>query len=95
MKSRNQWIQRSADRADLHGEILPGQSVVEILGDCRVLIERHRGVREYSREQIRVSLQFGCVCVRGWNLELSYMTRQQLVITGKIDGVFLQREDCQ
>ena len=95
MKSRGQWIQRSADRADLQGEILPGQSIVEIAGDCRVLIERHGGVREYSREQIRVCLSFGSVCVRGQNLELTCMTHQQLVITGIIDGVFLQREDSR
>lgn len=93
MKFSGQWIQHSADRADLHGEILPGQSIVEIAGDSRVLIELHQGVKEYSREQIRVCLHWGSVCIRGCNLELTCMTRHQLVITGKIDGVFLQRED--
>ena len=93
MKSRGQWIRQSADRVDLQGEILPGQSIVEILGDSRVLIEGHRGVREYSREEICVSLRLGKVCIRGNNLELTCMTRQQLVITGKIDGVILDRED--
>ena len=43
-------LQRLADGADLSAEPLPGQPIVEIAGDRRVLIENHFGVKEYSRE---------------------------------------------
>jgi len=87
---QNFW-QQLADAADLPGEDLPGQSIVEIAGDSRVLIEHHRGVSCYSTEQIGVKVTFGCVLISGCGLELAWMTKEQLVIRGRIDSVALQR----
>lgn len=81
------------ERLDLPGESLPGQVLVEIAGDSRVLIEQHRGVREYSREKIGVKVRYGLVQVCGSGLELRCMTREQLVISGRIDSVTLKRRE--
>lgn len=81
------------ERMDLPGESLPGQVLVEITGENRVLIENHRGVREYSRERIGVKVKYGLVQVCGSCLELRCMTKDQLVISGCIDGVLLKRRD--
>lgn len=86
MKRNDFW-----ERLDLPGESLPGQALVEIAGENRVLIEHHGGVREYSGERICVKVKFGHVIVCGSCLELRYMTREQLVISGRIDGVSLRR----
>lgn len=85
------FLERLADEADLTAEPLPGQPIVEIAGDRRVLIENHFGVKAYSREQIVVKVKYGCVCICGCGLELMRMTKEQLVIRGRIDGVTLQR----
>lgn len=90
MDKRN-LIQRMTERMDLAGEPIPGQSLVEIAGECRVLIENHLGVTEYSRERIGVKVKFGKLTVCGSCLDLSRMTREQLVITGRIDCVTLHR----
>lgn len=82
------------DRLDLPGESLPGQVVVEITGENRVLIEHHCGVREYSRERIGVKVKYGVLQVCGSCLELRCMTREQLVISGKIDCIVLKRRNC-
>lgn len=81
------------EQLDLPGESLPGQVVVEITGDNRVLVEHHRGVREYSRECIGVNVKFGVVQICGRCLQLRCMTKDQLVISGKIDGVTLKRRE--
>ena len=81
------------ERLDLPGECLPGQVLVEIAGDSRVLIEQHRGVREYSPERIVVKVRYGLVQVCGSGLELRCMTREQLVISGRIDSVTLKRRE--
>ena len=81
------------DRLDLPGESLPGQVVVEITGENRVLIEHHCGVREYSRERIGVKVKYGMLQVCGSCLELRCMTREQLVISGKIDCIVLKRRN--
>lgn len=88
----HKWLQRLADEADLSGEPLPGVPVVELAGDSRVLIERHKGVTEYSREKIGIHMCFGKLEVTGCNLELSCMTRDQLVISGRISGILIQRK---
>ena len=89
-KRRNLW-DSLADSGDLPGETLPGQSILELLGDNRILIESHRGVIQYSPEEIGIRLKFGSVFVCGCYLELIQMTRGQLVIRGKIETIRLHR----
>ena len=83
-------MQKLADRADLSGEGIPGVPVVELAGDGRVLVEGHDGVSQYSRERIGVKVKFGQVCILGNDLELTMMTREQLVISGRIRELKLQ-----
>lgn len=85
------FLERLADEADIAAEPLPGQPIVEIAGDRRVLIENHFGVKAYSREKIVVNVKFGFICICGCSLELVRMTKDQLVIRGRIDAVTLQR----
>ena len=87
----SKWMQRLADRADLQGEVLPGQPGVEIFGEQRVLIEHHNGVIEYTREKIRVKMRYGCLCICGSSLELARMNVDQLIISGSIDSVNIIR----
>lgn len=91
MAKRRGWIERLAESADLQGEAFPGQTLVELYGDRRVLIEHHGGVTEYGREKIQVKVRYGYICVCGGCLELARMTAEQLVITGRIDSVSLCR----
>lgn len=89
-RGRN-FLERLTEEADLTTQPLPGQPIVEIAGDRRVLVENHLGVKEYSRERITVKVKYGCVCICGCQLELLQMTKDQLVVRGRIDGVTLQR----
>lgn len=85
------WMEQLADRADLSDEPMPGQPLIEVAGDRRLLIERHGGVTEYSSQKICVKVRYGLVCVSGCGLELTCMTRERLIITGRVDCVQLQR----
>ncbi len=91
MKRGFDFLDTFAEGMDLPGESLPGQPIVEIAGEQRVLIENHFGVLQYSREQICVKVKYGQVSVCGCGLELARMTRHQLAIRGRIDGVSLIR----
>lgn len=79
------------DQFDLPGETLPGQVLVEIAGENRVLIEQHRGIHEYSPQRICVCVHYGMVEISGLGLELRCMSKEQLIICGRIDGVILRR----
>ena len=87
----SEWLQHLADRTDLESEVIPGLPILELAGDRRVLIERHAGVIEYGPERIRVRVTYGTVSINGCSLELVRMSRQQLVITGRIETVCIQR----
>ena len=91
MGKGHRFLERLAEEADIGVDSVPGQPIVEIAGGARVLIENHLGVMGYSRERILVKVKYGCVSICGCGLELVRMTREQLVICGRIDTVALQR----
>ena len=91
MKGKENILQRITERVELNGEPIPGQTVVEIGGENRVLIENYGAVREYRPQKICVRVKYGTLIVTGCELELRRMTKEQLVISGRIDGVNLQR----
>ena len=85
-----QWL---TENPELPGERIPGQSLLELAADRRVLIENHGGVTQYSRSRIGIKVRFGQILVCGCNLELARMTKEQLVITGRIESITLTRRD--
>lgn len=87
--------ERLTDATELGQESMPGETVVELLGTRRVLIENHLGVSGYSRERVIVHVKFGWICVSGSNLELLHMTKAQLVIRGQISGISLQGREMR
>lgn len=84
-------MHRIADRMDLQTENIPLQTLVEVCGYRRVLIENHRGITEYSRERIGICVRFGQVQVMGKNLRICQMSGCQLVVTGEIEQIHLVR----
>lgn len=66
-----------------------GVPLVEICDQKRVLIENHQGIALYTCEEIRVKVNYGCITVCGERLKLAKMSREKLVITGKIGSVNL------
>ena len=74
---------------------IAGLPLVELAGDRRVLIENHRGVTEYGSERICVKVKYGSVCICGCEMEVAKMTKEQLVITGRIGSVALLRREAK
>lgn len=83
------------DRMDLPDEMVPGESLVEIAGYRRVLVEHHQGVVAYSREKVCVKVPYGVVSVCGEDLELMRMSKDQLIISGSIHSITLDRGQSQ
>lgn len=84
---KEKWM----DRLDLPEEARPRETVVEVIGYRRVLIEHHGGVTQYGSCSISVKVRFGCIHITGRHLELTRMTRDQLIISGCIEGVRIER----
>ena len=88
---RKNVLDRIMMGVDLPGEALPCAPLVEILGDCRVLIENHKGVAGYTNTEICVKVKFGLIKILGHNLALTKMSGRQLVVMGHIECVNLLR----
>ena len=91
MAEKGRWVRQIGEGTQFYGESLPGVPVLEIAGDRRVLIEQHRGVIEYGTEQISIRMKYGIVCINGCGLQLKQMTKAQLIVTGQIDCIRIQR----
>ena len=89
---KESWVGRLTEGMDLAGESLPGMTVAELAGDRRMLIEGHRGVTEYCRERVTVKVGYGLLSITGCGLELRQMSRQQPVISGRIDAIAIRRK---
>lgn len=91
MKQYSDFWNRIALGADLPSETLPGIPLVEIIGDRRVLVENHCGVVAYGCHEVRIKVSLGVLSIIGSGLQLARMSKQQLVITGRMDGISILR----
>lgn len=91
MDNKHKLIRWITESADLSSEPVPAQFLLELLGQDRVLIENHRGIREYGCEKIGVKAAFGSVTVCGEALELCRVSKERLIIRGKIDSIQICR----
>ena len=85
----NNRVRKGIFRAEQSGEPIVGMPLVEILSNCRVLIENHRGVTSYSWGEIFVCTKLGEICIKGNKLEIANMTKYRIVITGSIESISL------
>jgi sporulation protein YqfC len=91
MERNRLLLEKFTNATDLPDAPIPGLPLIELTGDARVLMENHCGVTEYGKERICVKVKFGQVCISGQELNLAKMTKNQLVICGRIQSVELFR----
>lgn len=91
MKDRENIFHQAAVKVGLPGESIPGATLVELFGTNRVLIERHCGITGYSDVKICVRTVWGEIFVEGAKLKIACMSNKQLIITGDIISVYLNK----
>jgi len=74
------------------GEPILKQPLLELCGEHRVLIEHHNGIWDYSSETVKVNVRFGTIVIEGSGLTICTMTVDQLIITGDITSIKLNKE---
>jgi sporulation protein YqfC len=76
---------------DLPEDVVAGTPRLELIGDGELRMESHRGILAYGPEEIHISGGKLVVLVKGSGLELRAMDPAQLLITGHITAVELER----
>lgn len=72
-------------------EVFSKAPLLELTGEDHLLIENHQGVLVYSFEEIQIKVAYGKVSVKGKNLMIRQMSKEQLAISGGIDDIHLSR----
>ncbi len=83
------FLERTAETFDLPAEALAGLPKLELVGDCELRVENHKGILAYSGEEIHISGGIYMIKIAGQGLELRAMTGIELLITGKITQITL------
>ena len=76
-----------SDVLEIPNDIMLDLPKITLVGDGQVLIENHRGIVAYSTEEIRVSVSFGQVAIKGRELLLRNILPEEMVIEGTVTSV--------
>ncbi len=76
---------------ELPQEVYSNEPRVIINSFKEVLIENYKGILEYEEFIVKISTFIGVINVNGYNLNLETMTNDDIKITGKIEGINLER----
>lgn len=90
MRKDKDLLQRIYRSAELDPAQIPGIPLVEVCGRKQVLVENHRGVRAYGSGKVLVNTKCGVLCICGSDLSLCVMSKERLVVRGKISAVQYQ-----
>ena len=84
-KQRKQSVlDRTAEQFDIPGNALGDQARITITGSTHVLVDNHKGLLDYGREEIAVAGKSLAIKIIGTNLELRAMNTESLLVTGEI-----------
>lgn len=66
------------------GKEAPSRTLLELLGNQRLVVECHRGIVCYGDEEIVIKASYGLIHIQGEQLRLCRMSREQLCVRGEI-----------
>ncbi len=81
------FLEKTAAVFDLPGEALAGEPRVTVSGVNSLHIENHRGLLEYSENQLVVNARGLVIKVTGRDLTVAAMSDLELVVKGKVQSV--------
>ena len=90
MKTGRALSDAFVDKLDLPGDLLPGAGCLTLYGGRQALIEGHRGVLAFSPECLVVRLGWQRLSVLGTELSIRALSRDRLLVAGKIQRVELE-----
>lgn len=71
-------------------EVVSNVPKITIIGFNETLIENYKGILEYEEIYIRINTHIGIINISGFNLNLEQMSKDDILVTGKIDSITLE-----
>lgn len=87
IKKVNEAINRMFDIPEAYGLNLPK---ITLLGNIQLYIENHQGISLYQSDLVKVVCLYGMLVVRGQEMVLRSIEKDELYIDGRIDAIEYQ-----
>ena len=81
------FTQRALQWLDLPPDVLLALPRVETVGRLQLRLTNHRGIQHYDGQHVVVRLADGALDVSGNALVIGWLTADEVVVTGRIDGL--------
>jgi sporulation protein YqfC len=72
---------------ELPRDIMLDWPSIRIMGDEELVLSNHKGIAEYTKEQIRIKTGVGAIKISGRGLVIKEISREDIVVEGKIGAV--------
>ena len=87
MRKRKSIPSRLDRLLSMPDEISSNRPKITIVGFEQVFIENYKGILEYQDYFVRLNTYIGIININGFNLKLEEMTNDDLLVTGRIEGM--------
>ena len=86
-------LNRINEMLEFPREIVSKVPKITITAFDEVLIENFKGIIEYEDFFARISTHIGNINIQGFNLKLSQMTEDDILVSGKIDSIEFESKE--
>lgn len=76
---------------DIPHDIVLDLPKITLIGNIQLYIENHRGIIEYSPETVRISVSIGEIEIKGKDLRILTISRDELSLDGTIHSITCNR----
>ncbi|NLC87915.1 MAG: sporulation protein YqfC [Clostridiaceae bacterium] len=91
-KTKKQKKQSRIDKfLEIPKEISSEEPKIILTGFSELIIENYKGILEYQDFYIRISTHIGIININGYELDLNEMTTDDILVTGKIETIDLEK----
>ncbi|HBG22164.1 MAG: sporulation protein YqfC [Syntrophaceticus sp.] len=84
---KKKHMESLANYLELPKDLLMNLSRITLIGDIQLHIENHRGIIEYTKEKIRISISMGELVIVGEDLVLRNIFPDEIAVEGKIKAL--------
>ncbi len=93
MKKWRQQVKKFlTDQMELPADVMMDMPRITMIGQIHIYIENHRGVLQFSNEELRLLLSQGQLLIKGEQFVIKTILPEELLLEGKIDKVIFINE---
>ncbi len=91
MRKSKKKQNRFEELLEIPKEISSQNPKITIMGFEELFVENYKSILEYQDFYVRLSTHIGIINVNGFELKLNEMTNDDILITGKIEGIDFEK----